>query len=71
LERFRECFYRPLLSSTENFDRWTKKGARDTTARAGEIWRAQLESYEQPPLDDGIEAELREFVDRRRIELGD
>ena len=26
LERFRECFYRPLLSSTENFDRWTKKG---------------------------------------------
>ena len=71
LERFRECFYRPLLSSTENFDRWTKKGARDTTARAGEIWRKALEDYEQPPLDEAIEAELREFVDRRRIELGD
>ena len=53
LERFRECFYRPMLSSTENFDRWTKKGARDTTARAGEMWRETLESYEQPPLDDG------------------
>jgi trimethylamine:corrinoid methyltransferase-like protein len=39
LERFRECFYRPLLSSTENFDRWSKRGARDTTARAGKIWR--------------------------------
>ena len=26
LERFRECFYRPLLSSTENFDRWTRMG---------------------------------------------
>ena len=39
LERFRECFYRPLLSSTENFDRWSKRGAKDTTARAGEIWR--------------------------------
>src|SRR5476649_261787 len=34
LERFRECFYRPLLSSTENFDRWTRKGGRDATARA-------------------------------------
>ena len=22
LERFRECFYRPLLSSTENYERW-------------------------------------------------
>jgi trimethylamine--corrinoid protein Co-methyltransferase len=71
LERFRECFYRPLLSSTENFDRWTKRGARDTTARAGEIWRETLESYEQPPLDDAIRAELDEFVVRRRAELGD
>jgi trimethylamine--corrinoid protein Co-methyltransferase len=71
LERFRECFYRPLLSSTENFDRWTKKGGRDTTARAAEIWRTTLESYEQPPLDDGVRAELQEFVARRRAELGD
>ena len=71
LERFRECFYRPLLSSTENFDRWSKRGARDTTARAGEIWRETLESYEQPPLDDAIRAELEEFVVRRRAELGD
>ena len=29
LERFRECFYRPLLSSTENFERWKKLGERD------------------------------------------
>src|SRR6476660_1044851 len=71
LERFRECFYRPLLSSTENFDRWSKRGARNTTARAAEIWRETLERYEQPPVDDGIRAELEEFVVRRRAELGD
>jgi trimethylamine--corrinoid protein Co-methyltransferase len=71
LERFRECFYRPLLSSTENFDRWSRNGGRDATERAGEIWRATLESYEQPPLDDALRAELEEFVSRRRTELGD
>ncbi len=71
LERFRECFYRPMLSSTDNFDRWTRRGARDTTARASEIWREKLEAYEAPPLDDAIRAELKEFVDRRRVELGD
>ena len=71
LERFRDCFYRPLLSSTENFERWQKKGGRDATARAAEIWRETLESYEQPPLDEGIRAELEEFVVRRRRELGD
>ena len=71
LERFRECFYRPLLSSTENFDRWTKRGGRDTKARAAEIWRKTLDEYEQPPLDEAVQGALREFVDRRRIELGD
>jgi trimethylamine---corrinoid protein Co-methyltransferase len=71
LERFRDCFYRPLLSSTENFERWNRLGARDAAARAGEIWRATLEEYEQPPLDDGIRAELEAYVTRRRAELGD
>jgi trimethylamine--corrinoid protein Co-methyltransferase len=71
LERFRECFYRPLLSSTENFDRWQRNGGRDATDRAGEIWRKTLEEYEQPPIDEAVDAELRAFVARRRAELGD
>jgi trimethylamine---corrinoid protein Co-methyltransferase len=71
LERFRDCFYRPLLSSTENFERWKRLGARDATERAGEIWRATLEEYEQPPLDEEVRAELEAYVTRRRAELGD
>ena len=71
LERFRDCFYRPLLSSTENFERWKRLGARDATERAGEIWRAMLEEYEQPPLDEEVRAELEAYVTRRRAELGD
>src|SRR2546423_1257092 len=71
MERFRECFYRPMLSSTANFERWLKLGGKDTAARAGEIWRKKLESFEAPPLDDAIRAELDDFVTRRRRELGD
>jgi trimethylamine--corrinoid protein Co-methyltransferase len=71
LERFRECFYRPLLSSTENFDRWQRNGGNDAAARAAKIWRETLESYEQPPMDEAVRAELEEFVTRRRAELGD
>ncbi len=71
LERFRTCFYRPLLSSTENFERWQRKGGADATARASTIWRETLENYEQPPLDEGIRLELEEYVNRRRTELGD
>jgi trimethylamine---corrinoid protein Co-methyltransferase len=71
LERFRDCFYRPLLSSTENFERWKRLGERDATERAGEIWRAKLEAYEPPAIDPGLRQELAEYVTRRRAELGD
>jgi len=71
MERFRTCFYRPMLSSTENFERWARLGARDAAVRAGEIWRKAVEAYERPPLDDAVRAELLEFVNRRRAELGD
>ena len=34
LMHFRDCFYRPLLSSTDNFDRWTQGAAAWTRRRA-------------------------------------
>jgi trimethylamine---corrinoid protein Co-methyltransferase len=71
MERFRECFYRPLLSSTANYERWLRLGGKDTTERASEICAKTLAAYEPPPLDDAIAAELQEYVTRRRAELGD
>jgi trimethylamine--corrinoid protein Co-methyltransferase len=71
LLHFRECFYRPLLSSTENYERWTKNGGLDATARAARIWRETLESYEQPAIEEPVREELRDYVARRRAELGD
>jgi trimethylamine---corrinoid protein Co-methyltransferase len=71
MERFRDCFYRPLLSSTANYERWLKLGGKDAAARASDIVAKTLDAYEPPPLDDAIRAELDDFVARRRAELGD
>jgi len=71
LERFRECFYRPLLSSTENYERWARNGGRDAAMRAGEISKKTLEEYEEPPMEADLKDELKSYVDRRRKELGD
>ncbi len=71
MERFRDCFYRPFLSSSDNYERWMRTGALDANARAGQIYKDKLEAYEQPPMDDAIRAELEEYVIRRRAELGD
>ena len=71
LERFRECFYRPLLSSTANYERWGRDGGKDAAARATDIYKKTLEEYVEPELDPGLKAELKGYVDRRRKELGD
>ncbi len=71
MERFRTCFYRPMLSSSENYERWMRGGGADAAARAAKIYKARLAEYEQPPLDDAVRQELEEFVVRRRKELGD
>jgi trimethylamine--corrinoid protein Co-methyltransferase len=71
MERFRTCFYRPFLNSSDNYERWMRGGGVDTRGRASAIWQKRLEEYEQPPLDDGIRAELEDYVNRRRTELGD
>ncbi len=71
MERFRTCFYRPFLNSSENYERWMRNGAQDTATRAAAIWRKRLEEFEQPSIDDALRTELEEFVTRRRRELGD
>jgi trimethylamine---corrinoid protein Co-methyltransferase len=71
MERFRTCFYRPMLSSSENYERWMRNGGVDTAGRAKKIYQKRLEEYEQPPLDDAVRQELEEYVVRRRAELGD
>ena len=71
MEHFRDCFYRPLLSSSDAFERWEKNGGKDACERAGEIATKMLDEYEEPALDDAVKGELTEYVDRRRKELGD
>lgn len=71
LERFRDCFWRPTVATTENFDRWTRGGSLDHSARAARRWQELLDIYELPPLDDAVEEELVEYVTRRAAELGD
>ena len=71
MERFRDCFHRPDLATTDNFQRWSAAGSPDAAARAGELWARMRDAYAAPPLDDAVRDELDEFVARRRRELGD
>jgi trimethylamine--corrinoid protein Co-methyltransferase len=71
MERFRTCFYRPFVNSSDNYDRWMRGGAKDAAARAADVAQKKLAEYEPPPLDEAIREELQAYVTRRRRELGD
>ena len=71
MERFRTCFYRPLLSSSENYERGCATAATTRPPAPRRSTSEKLEDYEQPPLDEAIRQEMEEFVIRRRKELGD
>ena len=48
-------------------------GRRSSTPPSGPTaaWKELLADYEAPPIDDAIDAELREYVDRRKSEMPD
>ena len=71
MERFRTCFYRPLVSSSQNYERWNREGGKEAAVRAGEICQKTLDAYEAPPLDESVRQQLQDYVVRRRKELGD
>jgi trimethylamine--corrinoid protein Co-methyltransferase len=71
MERFRTCFYRPLLSSSDNYTRWSAVAAW-TPPRAPVRSRSGCwPSTSRPAIDEAVRAELEEYVVRRRAELGD
>ncbi|WP_423979477.1 trimethylamine methyltransferase family protein [Ilumatobacter sp.] len=69
-QRYATEFHSPMVSDWRNWESWTDAGQPDARTRANGVARELLANYEQPPIDDAIVAELREFVDRRISEGG-
>jgi trimethylamine--corrinoid protein Co-methyltransferase len=70
LARYESAFYAPLVSDWQNFGSWTESGSIPADVRANRLWKRALSEYEIPALDDGIRAELDDFVARRVAEGG-
>ena len=69
-ERFRDAFYRPLVSDWRNYESWEETGAADAASRASELASQLIAAHESPPMDTTIRQELEEFVARRVAEGG-
>jgi trimethylamine--corrinoid protein Co-methyltransferase len=69
LARFRtDVFMSPLFRS-QAYPTWVKLGSPTAEEIATAQWRALLDSYVDPGISDPLDAELREYVDRRTAEI--
>lgn len=64
------AFYRPLVSSTQNYGAWMEAGGKSAAERATAIWQEALKNYCEPAIDPAIREQLAEFTARRKAEGG-
>lgn len=67
---YETAFYRPLISSTQNYGAWMEQGGRTATERATAVWQEALKIYERPAIDPAIAEALDSFAARRKEEGG-
>ena len=70
MQRYRDAFYTPLVSDWRNFGAWTEAGSKTATERATAVWRETLAAFQPPPMEEGAQEALKEFVERRGREGG-
>jgi trimethylamine--corrinoid protein Co-methyltransferase len=69
-DRFRDAFYKPILSDWRNYESWEEAGKPTTDQKARQLAQAYLDGYEKPAMDATIVEELDAFRARRLAEGG-
>jgi trimethylamine---corrinoid protein Co-methyltransferase len=71
LANFETAFYRSETADNSSYEQWMEEGGLDSAQRANKIWKKRLAAYELPALDDAIDAELKDYIARRKSDLPD
>jgi trimethylamine--corrinoid protein Co-methyltransferase len=71
LANFETAFYRSSLADNASFEQWEAEGSRDAARRANAAWKQTLAEYEAPPIDDAVDAELQEWIERKKASFPD
>jgi trimethylamine--corrinoid protein Co-methyltransferase len=53
------------------WEAWDTAGREDSTTRATKKWQKMLRDYEAPPIDEGIDEALRDYVARKKATMPD
>ena len=68
---FQTAFYRSTIADNNSYEQWLAEGEKTADQRANELARRWLESYEAPPLDQGIDDGLNDFIAKKKESMPD
>lgn len=70
ISTFESAFYRPIVSSTQNYGAWMEAGGKSAAERTTAIWQEALNQYAEPEPDPAIREALTSFVAKRTEQGG-
>jgi len=68
---FESAFYRSSIADNNSYEQWDIDGRSDAATRANAQWKAMLQNYEPPHLDETIDEALLAFMAERKAAFPD
>ena len=70
-KNFETAFWSNPLADNNSYEQWKSEGSLSAADRANKMAREKLASYEPPPIDEGKDEALKEYVAKRKGEMAD
>lgn len=71
MRHYKTAYYDSALDDNQPWETWDEQGEIDMATRANVRWKKTLEEYQAPPLDEGIDEALTEFMDKKKTSMED
>jgi trimethylamine--corrinoid protein Co-methyltransferase len=71
LRHYETAYWDSALNDDQPFETWSEQGELDYAQRANARWKKLLAEYQPPPLDEGIDEALRDYIARRKEAMPD
>lgn len=68
---FQSAFWISGIADNNSFEQWESEGSMDATQRANVRWKAALESYQAPEMDESIDEALQDYIKKRKASFAD
>lgn len=71
LAHYKTAYWDSHLNDDRPWETWSETGSEDSMTRANALWKKTLQEYQAPVLDENIDGQLKEFVERKKASMED